>query len=377
MKLLDKKLQNELIKCTHCGTCRTFCPVFLYMGKESYNTRGRIFLLEGLLENKLKISEEVMDRIYSCSMCKACDVACPSSVKFTKIMKSFRSYLADENIRPLEDHYKMANAIKSTGNVFGKRIEITDISPLVNKLPNEAPNLLYLGCVVSTFYPNLAKTMIKILSEANYQFTMMKDGEYCCSSFLDLVGLEREVRKAHEINLEKIKSRGVKNVTTICPFCYGAFYELSKETKAFSTQHSTELLLELVNEGKIKFKRNFNATVTYFDPCHLGRYHKLYDIPRNLIKAVPGVKLVEMEKNKESSMCCGGTIRVPYFDIRSGMSELIVKNAYYAGAKYIITACPSCYHNLNTIAFKYDLAVCNIEELIGYSMGNIKEISKI
>jgi len=105
-----------------------------------------------------------------------------------------------------------------------------------------------------------------------------------------------------------------------------------------------------------------------FDKVTRGRYHGMYEVPRELIKSVPGIEYVDMKRNREKSMCCGGTIRVPYYDTRSGMSEMIVKDAYESGAEYIITACSSCLHNLSTVAFEYDIEVMNIEDLIAYSM---------
>ena len=364
----NEAIQEELIKCTHCGTCRSICTTFAYKGKESYNSRGRIFLLEGLEEGKIDFDEGIIDRIYSCSMCKACELLCPSSVKFTDMMKCVRNQLATEHIGPLVNHEEMAKLIKGSGNIFGEPQKLVDLSPLVEKLPDKAPNLLYLGCTVSAFQPDLARTTIKILREAELNFTMMKEGEYCCSSFLDLVGLGEDYEAAMETNLHRLNALGVSKVVTLCPFCYGAFHELSEKTESLTSQHTTEVLYELVKNGKIDLKNSFDEKVTYFDPCHLGRYHGMYEIPRELVKLVPGVEYVEMKRNRENSMCCGGTIRVPYYDTRSGMSEMIVKDAYESGAEYIITACPSCLHNLSTVAFEYDIEVMNIEDLIAYSM---------
>jgi len=368
MVQFSEDIQEELIKCTHCGTCRSICTTFAYKGKESYNSRGRIFLLEGLQERKIDFDEGVIDRIYSCSMCKACELLCPSSVKFTDMMKCVRNQLAAEHVGPLPNHEEMASLINDSGNIFGEPQRLVDLSPEVEELPDRAPNLLYLGCTVSAFQPALAKTTIKILREAGYNFTMMKDGEYCCSSFLDLVGLRQDYEAAMETNLQRLRSLGVSNVVTLCPFCYGAFQQLSEKAESMSSQHTTEMLYDLVKKGKLDLKKSFDHTVTYFDPCHLGRYHGMYEVPRELIKSVPGIEYVDMNRNREGSMCCGGTIRVPYYDTRSGMSEMIVKDAYESGAEYIVTACPSCLHNLSTVSFEYDVEVMNIEDLIAHSM---------
>jgi Fe-S oxidoreductase len=378
MEKLEKELETveeELIKCMNCGICRAYCPVFEYKGRESWNPRGRLFLIKGLRDNKISFSKEVLDRIYSCSLCKTCDEMCPPLVKFSDIMKRLRVYMAQTGLGPLEGHKEMSDAILKSGNVFGKKTPLLDVIPSVKDLPDQAPNLLFAGCVMSSSYPNIAEAMIKILKKVGYDFTVIKDGEDCCAAFLDLVGLKSDSGEAIEKNLTKLRDMKIKNVVAMCPFCYGAFKELAEETKApFSAQHSTQLLLNLVKEGKIKFERRLDAVVTYFDPCHLGRYQKVYETPRSLLKSIPGVKLVEMDKSKKTSRCCGGTIRVPYIDIRTGMSDAIVKSAKEAGAEYLVTACSTCYHNLRILAFEYDLRVCNIEELVAYCMGVIEEL---
>lgn len=371
---VNKETEEEMNKCCRCGFCRAYCPVFEYKGRESWNTRGRIFLLNALRDGKLTISNELLDRIYSCTLCKTCNETCPSLVKGADIVKEVRTSLAQMGIGPLEGHREMAKAILNSGNVLGEKARLIDGAPSAKSLPDTAPNILFAGCVVSSSYPNIAEALIRILKEAGYDFTVIKNGENCCGKFLDLVGLGEESNKLVKNNWKIFDEMKVRNIFTICPFCYGAFLHSIPKGKSFSVQHSTEVLLNLLKEGKISFNRRLDAKVAYFDSCHLGRYEQNYDMPRSLIKAIPGVTLVEMDKSKQLSRCCGGTIRVPYSDIRTGMSEAIVKSAKEAGANYLITACPTCYHNLKLVATDYDLKVCSIEELVGYSMGLIKEI---
>lgn len=376
MESFSKEVEEEMIKCSRCGLCRAHCPVFEYKGRESWNARGRIFLIKALLDGKLSVSEELLDRIYSCSLCKSCDEACPSSAKVSDIIKDVRTSLAKTGIGPLEGHREMARAILTSGNILGEKVRLIDVVPTVKTLPDIAPTMLFAGCVVSSSYPNIAEALIRILRKAGYDFTVIKDGENCCGKFLDLVGLGEEFSKLVGNNWKILSEMKIREIVTICPLCYSAFAHSLPKGESFSVQHSTELLLNLLDEGKIAFNRRLDANVTYFDSCHLGRYGKIYDAPRSLIEAIPGVRLVEMDKSKELSRCCGGTVRVPYFDVRTGMSEAIAKSAKDAGADYLTTACPTCYHNLRVVAFDHSLTVCSIEELVGYSMGLIKQIPK-
>lgn len=369
---VSKEIEEEMNRCCRCGFCRAYCPVFEYKGRESWNTRGRIYLLNALKDGKISSSPELLDRIYSCTLCKSCDETCPPLVKGSEIVKAVRTSLAKTGVGPLEGHKEMAKAISASGSVLGKKISLIDVVPSVKSLPNTAPNLLFAGCVVSSGYPNIAETLIQILKKANVDFTVIKDGENCCGKFLDLVGLGEETDKLIESNWKTFNEMKVSNIMAVCPFCYSAFLHTAPKGK--SVQHSIQTLLNLAKEGKISFNRRIDATVTYFDSCHLGRYEQMYDPPRSLIKSIPGIKLVEMDKSKQLSRCCGGTIRVPYFDIRAGMSENIVRSAKEAGANYLVTACPTCYHNLRIIAPDYDLKICTIEDLVGYTMGVLKEL---
>jgi Fe-S oxidoreductase len=157
--------------------------------------------------------------------------------------------------------------------------------------------------------------------------------------------------------------------------CYSTFKH-DYPQKGLEIKHTVNLYTELLDEGKIKFNNTLNAKVAFHDSCHLGRYSGLFEEPRKLIESIPGTKLVELSNSKKSSKCCGGTIRVPYAEIRSKMSERIIDEAVKAGAEYLVTACPSCFHNLYSISIlmDYNVKIVTLEELIGYAMGQLGKI---
>jgi len=297
-------------------------------------------------------------------------------VKGSEIIRGLRGSLAEAGVGPLDAHREMIKAILTSGNVLGQKVRLVDVLPSAKSLPDTSPALLFTGCVVSSSYPHIAEALIQILTKAGCNFTVMKNGEDCCGKFLDLLGLAGESSKLVAKNWSVFSEMNVRDIFTVCPFCYGAFLHSVPKDQSISVQHSTQILLNLLTERRIRFNRKLDANVAYFDPCHLGRYEKIYDAPRSVVRAIPGVTLVEMDKSKHLSRCCGGTIRVPYFDIRTGMSEAIAKSANDAGADYLVTGCPTCYHNLKFVALDYDVRVCSIEELAGYSMGLVKEISE-
>jgi len=372
MGILKNKLIEELIRCTHCGTCRSYCPVFEAVKRESWGTRGRIFIIEALQEGRIDVDSGVLERLYSCTLCKVCEEICESLVKFSDIMMGVRETLAEKSLGPLKEYREMAANILKTGNVLGSKVRLADISPSVNRLPDKSENLLYLGCVVSSSYPEKADTIIRLLQRAGYSFTVLKGGENCCGAFLELVGLKDESREALNRAVSGFSEAGAENIVTVCPFCYGTFHDNLKGK--FTVRHSSEIIGKLIEQEKIRLERRLEATVAYFDPCHLGRWHGLYDPPRKVIESVPGVKLVEMERSRETSRCCGGPIRAAFPRVRAKMSSRIVEEAKEAGAAYIVTACPTCYHNLKIPSFRHKIKVVSIEELVAYSAGIVDKI---
>lgn len=172
-----------------------------------------------------------------------------------------------------------------------------------------------------------------------------------------------------------LKERGISQITTVCPMCYSTFKH-DYPQKGMEIKHTVNLYTELLDEGKIKFNNPLNAKIAFHDSCHLGRYSGLFEEPRKLIENIPGAKLVELSNSKKSSKCCGGTIRVSYAQIRSKMSQRIIEDAAKAGADYMVTACPSCFHNLysTSILMNCNVKIITLEELIGYATGQLEKI---
>ncbi|MHA1578117.1 MAG: (Fe-S)-binding protein [Candidatus Freyarchaeota archaeon] len=374
---LLSEVYDEMIRCYRCGFCRAACPIFESLGVESWNARGRILLLLALLDNRIEVSDSFIDRVYSCSLCKECEVLCPPGVNVSGIVEAARHELVRMGLAPPEEQKEMRRNILQTGNVLGKRTEPLDslLGPVVRSISDSSPNLLYSGCVTLYSYSQIGRVTLGILKNAGYDYTVMKDGERCCGGFLKMIGYRDDFYSYSQKQLGLLQERGINQLITICPMCYSTFKH-DYPRRGIEVKHTVNLYTELLDEGKIRFNKALNAEIVFHDSCHLGRYSGIFEEPRKLIENIPGAKLVELSNSREFSKCCGGTIRVPYAQIRSKMSERIVDDASRVGADYLVTACPSCFHNLYSAAILMDcdVKIVTLEELVGYASGQIEKI---
>ncbi|MFB0560212.1 MAG: (Fe-S)-binding protein [Candidatus Lokiarchaeia archaeon] len=371
------EVYNEIVRCYRCGFCRASCPTFESEGVESWNARGRILLLRALSDNDVKVTDSFIDRIYSCSLCRECEVFCPPGVNVSGIIELARQELVKKDLAPPEEQKEMKRNILQVGNVLGKPVEPLDtlLGSTIRSLPESSPNLIYSGCVTLYSYSQIARVTLEILKNAQHDYTVLKEGEKCCGGFLKMSGNKDDFDSYSRKQLDLLKERGIDRITTMCPMCYSTF-EHDYPKKGIEIKHTVNLYTELLDEGKIKFNKPLNAKIAFHDSCHLGRYSGLFEEPRKLIENIPGTKLVELSNSKKSSKCCGGTIRVPYARIRSKMSERIIEDAFQVGADYLVTACASCFHNLysTSIMMDYDLKIITLEELIGYATKQLEKI---
>ncbi len=371
------EIYNEIVRCYRCGFCRASCPIFESERVESWNARGRILLLRALSDNDVKVTDSFIDRIYSCSLCRECEIFCPPGVNVSGVIEVARQELVKNGLAPPNELKEMKGNILQVGNVLGKNAEPLNslLGPIIKSLPDSSPDLIYSGCVSLYSYSRTAQVTLEILKNAKCDYTVLKEGERCCGGFLKMIGYKEDFDSYSKKQFDLLKERGINRITTICPMCYSTFkHDYPK--KGIEIKHTVNLYTELLDEGKIKFNTPLNAKLAFHDSCHLGRYSALFEEPRKLIENIPGTELVELSHSKKSSKCCGGTIRVPYAQIRSKMSERIIEDAFQVGADYLVTACPSCFHNLysTSILMDNDVKIITLEELIGYATKQIEKI---
>lgn len=375
---LSKGIIEALQKCSQCGKCRAICPTFEYKQIESYNERGRLMLYKAWNEGEIEATPSFIDRIYTCLLCRVCEETCPPKVKYMEIAEAVRGKLVEEEIGPVPEQKQAIDEIKKTGNVFGQESKLDEgpLSEYFTVSPKEADYYFFVGCMAGRNYTNFAKNAILILQKAGLTVGLDKD-EKCCAGVAKLQGVEKDFSYISKENVKHIEALQPKRIFTVCPMCYAALKKEYPWTKSIPIQHMTEVYADLIKNGKLKPAKSVEGKAVFFDSCHLGRWSGVYEAPREVLRSIPGLELVELERTKNLQRCCGGPIRVPWVDFRNEISGKTLQEVEAAGAKYLVTPCGTCFFNLQSVAsanFMEDLKIVDISEILGYSLGLIDKI---
>ncbi len=372
-------LQMAFDRCIKCSTCKysykefqKSCPSgekFLF---ESFWASGRIRTARGLLLGELEWNRELKDVIFACPTCGACMDACqaPHADYIVDIIESLRE-LAVKEIGPAENQEKLVERTLNPDlwNPYGEKH--SNNSKLKSKyhLSDKAEWVYFIGCTSNYRQLNLRDSTLRFLKKVGLDFTLID--EHCCTSPMIRTGQTEHSEEFMTYNVERIKEAGATKVITSCAGCYRT---LKKDFKKFGVEydfevfHTAELVKRLLNEGKIKFTSNFPKKVTYHDPCHLGRHMGIYEIPREVYTSIPGITLVEMERSRNHSWCCGagGGVKIGYPEWAVEISKERIKEAQETGAEVLTSTCPFCKTNLKDANERYggDLEVIDLIEII-------------
>jgi heterodisulfide reductase subunit D len=222
--------------------------------------------------------------------------------------------------------------------------------------------LYYVGCTTAYRRPEIARATLKILRKSGVNFKLLKD-ETCCGSVFFRAGITEMAKELAAKNMKRIGDADVDTIVTSCAGCYRMLkldYPVVLGSQPFNVIHTVELLSELIESGNLRFKDRGNTVrVAYHDPCHLGRHGGIYEEPRKILEAIPNVELSEMEWTRDNAFCCGagGGLKALSNDLAMSIAKRRLDDALNMKAKYIVSACPFCKHNLLDSAVKYNLPI--------------------
>jgi len=377
-KLFGKKfLEMAFDRCIKCSTCKQSykefepcCPSgerFLF---ESYWASGRIRTIRGLINGDLDWTEELLKPIFACTTCGACMDSCnaPHADDIVNMIEALRE-LAVSHIGPAKNQEFLVSRCEESCNPYGE--PHSDNQDLKKKydLPNEAEWVYFIGCTSNYRQQGIRDSTLRFLKKKGIDFTLID--EHCCTSPMIRTGQLSIVRDYMEYNIAQIKNAGAKKVITSCAGCYKT---LKRDFKRFNHDydfevfHTVEVIKDLLDSKKIKFKSEYNKIVTYHDPCHLGRHMGIYEIPREIYKQIPGIKLIEMKRNRNFAWCCGagGGVKIGFPDWSLEVSHERLKEAQQTGATVISSTCPFCQRNLADAndKYMYDFEILDLVEII-------------
>lgn len=347
-----EKYEDWARACMHvrCGFCRENCPAYSQLKLDSYAAKGKMTILYHLLRGRLQLDEVIAERVFACTSCGLCDVAC--GYNQSEAIHEMKSVLYNQGVCLPEGYMKISTKTRESGNPYSADSHegATFLQSFPEAKLDTADYTLFLGCTQIFREDAEVKSLLHILRAAGISFRLPTE-QVCCGSPAYRVGDESQAREqAKKINdlFARMKS---DNILVSCAGCYRMFsndYDVLLNQKSrFKIIHAMEFLEELVQSNKLKI-RPLNATITYHDPCHLSRHSGIYEAPRQVLSAIPEVKLVEMEWNRKFAKCCGagGGFRAGKPDDAIAVAAKRVREAEATGASILATACPFCLRNL-------------------------------
>ena len=363
--------------CFQCGKCDVVCP---------WN-RVRDFSIRRVVrEASLGLSEIGLDDIWRCTTCGTCPAACPRGVGQIEVSVAVRRIATEygEFAGSAKKIRAAGTSLASEGNPLsqdrGRRAAWADglgVKPFAEGMEL----LFFVGCYGS-FDPRVRKVsaaIAKILQRAGVTFGILGNDESCCGESIRKGGNEEVFRALAKANIKAFIDRGVKRILVASPHCYQAFaHDYGEFMVHFEVVHLSELLAELVADGRLALTRPLDQRVTYHDPCYLGRHNGIYDQPRSVLGKVPGLELVEMRDHRKDSLCCGGGGGRIWMETPKGerFADLRIEQAKETGATMLVTSCPYCISNFEdsrlAVAGGDALVIKDLAEVVADSLGGVE-----
>lgn len=362
----------ELDACTRCGECVNWCPTYDASGQEpglaprdkilrwrqfmnkSYGLKARLFGPKEIPEDEI---QKFTDDAYGCTTCGVCGTVCESGINTVELWESLRANLVKRGNGPYGKQNMFPKLIKEYHNPYMKDQKARlDWVPEDVKIADKSEIVYFTGCTAGYNQQDLALATARVLNKLGIEFTMLGEEEWCCGSALIRTGqphLDDTPREAARHNVDAIVAKGGKKVLFACAGCFRAakidWPRMLGQKMPFEVIHLADFLAELIDQGKLKWEGNINKTITYHDPCHMGRHVGVYDGPRKVLENLPGVKFVEMKRVKEYQRCCGagGGVKAGIPDLAMGVATTRVGDALEVKADLLSSACPFCRRNLS------------------------------
>jgi len=341
--------EGEAFKqCIQCGVCSALCPNVLSM---EYPPRAMIAWLRAGVPDRVLDSNTA----WLCSSCYSCRTHCPSGVSMIPLMTEIRGRAVEQGRIPKPVQTVLTNMIRNYNpwgepeerrSRWAEGLRVKDLSK------GDSGEVLLFVCCTPAYdarNQNVARATAAVLANAGVDFAVLGNRERCCGDSILRMGEKGLFEMLVEENGNAFEDYGVQRIVTISPHCFNT---IKKDYPTFGrnypVEHYTQLVSDLVDGGSIRFSKRLEKVVAYHDPCFLGRYNGVYDAPRKILEAIPGVKLVEMKRIRENSFCCGGGGGRMWMEEepRERPSVRRAREAASLQPDILVTACPFCLINL-------------------------------
>ncbi len=341
--------------CTLCQRCSDACPA--KAGGTKLSPMHVILKLKNLELQSPSAAKQLHgqtvdpEELWACTTCRACVQECPVLIHHVNAICDMRRHLMAEG-KVDKKKRDLLTFLTTVGNTYGlgssdraKWAEGLDV-----KLYGDEPNqefLYWVGCAGSYDTRNqmVSRALVKIMKTAQISFGILGNEEKCNCEVARRIGEEGRFQQSAMELIELMNKRGVKKIVTQCPHCYNTFKnEYPRFGAKFQVIHHTQLIAQLLRDGKLKLKKETDRTITYHDPCYLGRYNDEYESPRAIIRTLSNGKLVELPRSRVKSFCCGGGGGNTWYTVEAEKkcSVIRIEEAEKLGPEILAAACPYC-----------------------------------
>ncbi len=413
--------ERDMAACSRCSSCKWVpfnqiksarfarnCPALSRFSFHPYSGTGKMSMALSVLQGRSDISEQVAEIIYSCQMCGACDVSCKvyrDDIDLSEVLMELRANCVEQG-QLIADHMMTIDALKRENNVFGEpraqRADWAEGLELKDAGSENVEVLLHAGCRYSydqDLWPALRQAA-QLLARAGVDIGIAGVQEACCGGRVYELGYQGEAANFADDMLSRIKASGASTLVTACSDCFAALrflYPRMDRAAGVEVVHMSEYLGRLIQDGRLVLPETIDLRVTYHDPCHLGRMSEpfiawqgeklrrpqqkkragtrgIYDAPRAVLNAIPGVELKEMERIREYSWCCGagGGVMDAYPEFASWTALERLDEAEATGAEALVTTCPWCIRTFRDAAAEHgrSMKILELSELVARAAGS-------
>lgn len=356
IKGIPARLVHEAYTCAQCGYCVNNCTLAENRNWESSSPRGKWYFLREYLKGNLPLTEEMVRTFLLCTTCRRCEAVCQVNIPIERLWGELRGVLVQEKGYPTFSAFEMMGAAYEQAlNIWaGFKHERDAWMPPEISYQSEGEVGYWAGCTASYLETDIAANAARILHDGGITFAYLGKDESCCGVPFFMAGKWDLWEKAIRYNVEQVNKRGIKKLVVSCPGCWVTLEHHYREWAPklglqwnVDIEHITETASNLIKEGRLTFKQAVNRTVAWHDPCHIGRHGGIYQPPRDVLNAIPGLTVVEMDHNRENGLCCGSVLtRIGDWDTSDRIAAARLGEAGAAGADAVVTTCPCCEFQL-------------------------------
>lgn len=365
--LYAKGLDQRSSGCVLCGSCyghgpanpmedlpgpKEKCPPYEFYRFQRHTPKSRWLMAQRVFHGLDPITPELKEVMYACTNCLMCQELCGvrgDGYGPWDITVAMREEITERD-GPIAAHQAIFDGLKQHDNPWAQpkaeRGAWAQGLGLKKLAEAKASTLLFAGC--SADRPSGHRGVValaQLMQRAGEEFVILADAEKCCGLYAFDLGFRREYERLKDDNLAAVMTAGIKRIVVACGSCQRIWREYGKEAGAdWQVAHGVEYVEQLVQAGRLKFTTPIDKKVTYHDSCHLGRGCGIYGAPRNILRAIPGVELVEMERNQRWAWCCGGGGGVPEADpeLAQWNAAERMREARETGAELVLTSSALC-----------------------------------